>query len=111
MWTWLALLGTPSIALLNLGVVFALASPSCALQTTAWLHGVHAVSTAASAVATAMAWRDWRRHGAAGTEDAAADTATRQRFTASLAAWVGLLFTLVTLAQWFVAAVLSPCVS
>jgi hypothetical protein len=104
-WSALGLLGTPLLALTNLSVAYALATPSCAHQTTLWLHLVNGASLALSLLFTSLAWRHGRtqRHhgaGAAGTS-----------LIATIAPWLGLLASLVIAAQWFCVMLLSPCIA
>ena len=51
----LALIGTPLLALMNLSAVYALATPSCRNQTQLWLHGVTGTSFVLCLVATTIA--------------------------------------------------------
>jgi hypothetical protein len=108
MGAWLALLGTPLVSLGNLGLAYALVTPSCGHQTTTALHGVSAVSLAACAV---LAWLAYRATMPAGPRDDGGDPATRRLFVARMAWWVALLFSLVTAAQWLCIWILSPCAS
>jgi len=109
-WSWLALLLTPMISLANLGVVYALAVPACEGQTTLWLQCVQAASTVSCGLLSWMAWRVPRNGTLAGGSSAGSPLA-RQDFIAAMGRWAGLLFTLVTMAQWFVALALSPCLA
>ncbi|GAA4330414.1 hypothetical protein GCM10023144_18080 [Pigmentiphaga soli] len=109
MQTWLPLLGAPAVSLANLSLAYALTAPSCAMESTAWLHGVNAVCVAVCAVLTAIGWGQWRRVRGHPAPDDAGDRTSRQRFLAAMGFAVGLLFTLVTLAQWAAAWILWPC--
>jgi hypothetical protein len=102
MWNWLALLATPLLSLTVLGLGFALVTPSCAHQTLAWLHAVHAAGVLLGLCFSAGAL--WQRgRGREGDREA------RRHFVHAMAVPVGLLFTLVMAAQWLVAWMLSPC--
>ena len=113
MGNWPALLVAPSLALTNLGVTYALVTPSCTRQS---MLAPNLVSAAFLAVCIWMswgAWRNWRtskieRGPDAGDTDAAPD---RRPFLALVAVMVGALSSLVVLAQWFPQWVLSPCAS
>ncbi len=104
----LALIGTPLLALINLSAVYALATPSCRNQTQLWLHGVTATSFVLCLVATAIAWIMWfQQGGPSGVDkDEAGNT---YRFLCGLSSMTGSLFTLVVLGQWIVIGILSPC--
>jgi hypothetical protein len=105
---WLALLGTPCLALGNLSAAYALVTPSCANQTSAALHAVSIFSLVASlALWGLVAVGGSAPHG----RDDGGDPAVRHRFVRRLARWTAPLFSLVIAAQWFCIWVLSPCVS
>lgn len=102
MWNWLALLGTPTLSLTVLSVAFALVTPSCARQSMAWLHVLHAAGVGLGLCFTAAAWLQ-RGHASS------TNAANRQRFVHRMAAPLGFLFTMVMLAQWVATWILSPC--
>ena len=113
---WPALLVAPLIALLDQSVAYALVTPACAAQTTAWLHLVAGVSAMLVAVMTLGAWRAWRRitssletPGARQTASDGTDGRARGSFVALVATLSGLLSLLVVLAMWLPVGVLSPC--
>ena len=106
MGTWLALLGTPFLALGNLGVLYALVTPSCANQTSAVLHAVSLLSFAAS---LALWWLGAREGSPPWVREDAGDPAARRQFLTRMARWCAPLFSLVIAAQWFCIWVLSPC--
>ena len=106
MWNWLALLGTPVVSLTVLALGFALVTPSCAHQTLAWVHSVHAVGVVLGLVFSVGAAR---QRATSRDRLAPADMQARRHFVHAMALPVGLLFTLVMVAEWFVAWVLSPC--
>lgn len=122
MWQVLALFGTPLISLGNQSLVYALSTPSCQAQTTAWLHAVNALSVLVSLVLTAGAWLTRPRPDAlpprSGNAAAPHGVATapydhharqRQQLVGAIAPAVGAFFTVVTAAQWIGIWVLSPC--
>ena len=104
MWNWLALVGTPLVSLAVLATGFASVSPSCAHQSTAWLHALHGAGVLVGLGLSVGAWRARGRNLGRG-----ADAQARRDFVNAMALPVGLLFTLVMLAEWFTAWVLSPC--
>lgn len=114
MWTWPALLLSPSIALGNLTLTYALVTPACAHQHTSWLHAVTLLSAALSLLFTMLAGMEWRRiRLASGVTTSAIDDArnitARRQFVALVSVWCGWFFTATILAQWIAQWVLSPC--
>jgi hypothetical protein len=113
---WPALLIAPLLGLADLSIAYALVTPACATQQTAWLHLASASFLGLSLLFTAMAIVEERRrksdslprseanHGA----DSDAD-ATRPLFTARVAVLVGLLSSLVIIGIWIPQWLLSPC--
>jgi hypothetical protein len=91
-WAWAALLGTPSLTLLNMSATYALVTPSCAHQQSAVLHGLMLFSLVLSALVTL------RSAASAGTN-----------FLSLIGALTGTLLTLVIVAQWIPVWMLSPC--
>jgi hypothetical protein len=107
---WPALVVAPFLALANLSITYALATPECSRQSDAAMHLVSAAILAICVVLTFSAWRNWLAQGGGVTvprEDAAAE---RGRFMSAVAGMVGVLSCLVVIAQWFPQWVLSPCV-
>jgi len=99
----------PSLVLTNLSIVYALVTPSCALQSTLALHAVSAFSLLACALMTWPAWRNWRAQ--ADARHQADDAVAYRRPFMALVAWMsGALSCLVVLAQWFPMWILSPCI-
>ena len=124
MLSWPALLLAPLIALGELSIAYALVSPSCASQDRSSLHAVAAVSLFLVLAMTALAWRDWRRHGATQRDGAGSpqtpavptvtradsgEASERPHFIAQIAVVVGSLSALVSIALWLPVWVLSPC--
>jgi hypothetical protein len=104
----LALIGTPLLALTNLSIAYALATPSCRNQTLLWLHGVCAASFVLCLIATAIAWIMWFQQGGPSGVDKD-QGGTTYRFLCGLSSMTGTLFTLVVLGQWIAIWILSPC--
>jgi hypothetical protein len=110
---WLALLIAPVLALSAQSIMYALVTPSCAMQTRVAIHAVALVSLLLAAWFTGMAHGLWRRSGklvapASGDSDGA-DPPTHRHFLAGVASAVGALSCLVILTMWMAAWVLSPC--
>jgi hypothetical protein len=103
---WPALLVAPSLALGNLSVVYALVTPSCALQTTTLLHVLSAIALMLCLLLSLPPFLRWRRRGGHTGSD---DPAVRDRFMALIAWVVGALSAFMVLAQWLPVWVLSPC--
>jgi hypothetical protein len=91
-WGWAALIGTPSLALLNLSASYALVGPACAHQHAGVLHAVALASLVLSGATTLFAWRE-----------------AKVAAVPLLGALCGTLMTLVIAAQWIPVWMLSPC--
>lgn len=103
---WPALILSPTLALTNLGLVYALVTPSCRGQSTAAMQWLTALSLLLSLLFTYFAWRNACRLPAPAESDAAGG---RPHFLALVAGMTGLLSSLVLLAMWLPQWVLSPC--
>jgi hypothetical protein len=106
---WPALVVAPFLALANLSITYALATPECSRQSDVAMHLVSGAMLAACVVFTFQAWRNWLAQGGVATTPRADDAAARGRFMSAVAGMVGLLSCLVVIAQWFPQWVLSPC--
>jgi hypothetical protein len=107
---WLALLLAPSLALGAQGVMYALVTPSCSVQTRVAIHAVAVVSLLLCVVFTLLA----RSAGAPvrfGADDDSAEPPATRHFLAIVAAAQGALSALVIFGMWIGAWVLSPCFS
>ena len=89
---WSALIGTPSLALLNLSANYTLVGPACAHQHAGVLHAVALTCFLLSGVLTLFAWRE-----------------AKLAFVPLIGAVTGTLMTLVIAAQWIPVWMLSPC--
>ena len=97
---WPALLVTPSIALANASIAYALVTPACASQSTVALHALCAASLAACVILTAPVARRLK------------DPApSRRHFLDQVATMAGALSALVVLAEWLPLLIVSPCAS
>lgn len=106
---WPALLLAPFLALTNLSITYALATPECSRQSDVAMHAVSAIILAICVIVTFQAWRNWLAQGGGSAPARADDSALRGRFVSAVAGMVGLLSCLVVIAQWFPQWVLSPC--
>jgi hypothetical protein len=107
---WLALLAAPSLALAAQSIMYALVTPSCSVQTRVAIHAVAAVSLLLCVAFTLMA----RSAGAPvrfGADHDDGEAPTTRHFLAIVAACVGAISSLVVVAMWIGAWVLSPCFS
>lgn len=114
MWSWPALLLSPSIALANLTLTYALVTPACTHQHTTWLHAATLLSAALSLLFTILAGMEWQRvrlppGATASALDEERNITARQQFVALVSVWCGCFFTATILAQWMAQWVLSPC--
>jgi len=105
---WLALLVAPSLALLNLSIVYALVVPACAEQSTLPLHFFSVASLLLCLLFAYMAWHHWRQH-VPSPEAPEDDAPVRHDFLPAVAALSAFLSALVIVAQWIPQWVLSPC--
>lgn len=105
---WTGVLVPPVAFLLNLEVAYALVPTACGARSVVLVHLVHLVSLGLAILGGVVAWRTWQRSGATwpGGEGG---RISRTRFMAGLGALMGLLFTLVILAQWIPSFILDPC--
>jgi hypothetical protein len=103
---WPALILSPTLALANLSIVYALVTPSCSRQSTGAMHWVTVLSLLLSLLFTFIAWRNQRQLAAPPQSDAAPG---RPHFVAMVATMVGLLSSLVIFAIWLPQWILSPC--
>jgi hypothetical protein len=99
---WWALLVVPGVFLGSLSAAYAVAPLACMTQRHGIVHIAPAIALLVALSGVALAGLSWRRLQRAG------DRADR-RFLAGIAAAVAALFVLAALAQWYVAAALSPC--
>jgi hypothetical protein len=109
---WPALLVAPSLSLADVSIAFALVTPACAAQDTAWLHVSSVGFLALSLLFTAMAAAEARRRARSATQGSGADSdldSVRPYFTARVAVLVGLLSSLVIVGVWIPQWLLSPC--
>jgi hypothetical protein len=107
---WLALLAAPSLALACQSVMYALVTPSCSVQTRVAIHAVAAASLLLCVAFTLIA----RSAGAPvrfGADHDSDEPPATRHFLAVVATAVGALSSLLVLAMWIAAWVLSPCFS
>lgn len=106
----LGIVGAPSVALAVQSVMYALVTPSCSNQVRFWIH---ASALAALLLALAFTWlsfQDSRASGAALAEGVDSDSSGMQgSFLAVIGTAVGALSSLVIVAMWAAAWLLSPC--
>jgi hypothetical protein len=98
----LMLAAAPLLALLHMGVLYMLVTPSCVRQTRLWLLLVEAVAVLLFLPLAVAAWRHWRH---------AATAAAQARFLAAIVAGLTLLFMLLSLSQGIALWALHPCAS
>ena len=101
----LALLGTPSLALANLSMAYALTMPACSHQAVYWLHLACGLSLLMAMTITTTAWLAGARGAPAPAEPAIGS------FLWRVAVPVSALATLTIAAQWLCVFVLSPCLA
>lgn len=102
------ILGPPVIWAMRIATSYVLVPYACAWGMTVMLHLVTLVALVASAVAGAVAWRQWRATGK-GTEVDLGGTTTRTRFLALFGILSSALFILVMMAEGLANFFLDPC--
>lgn len=118
MWSWPALLLSPSLALGNLLLSYSLVTPACNHQHSSWVFSTILISLLISLVLTVLAWMDLRQYRqlphsntTIERDQQAAKELERKRFIALISVWCGVLFSLTIFCQLLVQWVLSPCYS
>jgi hypothetical protein len=106
---WPALLLAPFLALSNLSITYALATPECSHQSDVAMNLVSVAILIICLLFTFQAWRNWLAQGGGETPPRADAAGLRGRFISAVAGMVGMLSCLVVIAQWFPQWVLSPC--
>ena len=104
--TWLALLAAPVLALTDQSISYALAPWVCVGYPHWALHLPHALLLAATVVATLLAWTAWRR---IESGDDGRGVLSRRRLLAGVAVASSAFSSLVIVALWIPAWLLSPC--
>jgi hypothetical protein len=104
---WLGLLAAPLAFLTLLVVAYPLVPWACATQRHEVLHAVAAVTLLAILATVASGWRAYAASGAS----TSAPVESTERFLAGLSVGVSLLSALATVALWFTAFALSPCLA
>lgn len=111
--SWLALLLSPMLALGCLTLLYAMATPVCALQAGIWMHGLILLTLIITLGLTWGAWRHWCKITAQTKKAAPLDRRVSIFITplliGYLGLWSGLLFSLVILAMWISAGLIPPC--
>ena len=92
---WPALIVAPLLALLSIGLGYALVPPACSVHGQWMLHALLLGSLVVSLVTTGLAFADMPRH--------------PDPFLPLVASWVGGFFSLVIAAQWATQLFISPC--
>jgi hypothetical protein len=105
---WTGVLLPPLAFLFNLEVAYALVPTACTSRNVLLVHLVHLVSLVLAAFGGITALRYWRSSGAA-WPGSAGGRLSRTQFMSGLGMLMGLLFTLVILAQWIPSFILDPC--
>src|SRR5205809_34319 len=104
---WASIIGSPTLFLLNLSLIYALVPVACQVQRSDALHIANGVTFALTLVAAGLGWRAMRR---SEVPSSAADGHGQPRFLAqvgvAISAICALAIALQWLAQWFIA----PCI-
>jgi hypothetical protein len=115
---WPALLGAPTLVLVDLVVRYALVPPACHAQAAGWTHPVAIVFIAVAAGLLVQSTLELRRLGASppgksgdDAGDAANAPGARTLFLARLAAGLAALSLVTLVALWVPAFFLSPCLN
>ena len=100
---WLAIVGSPTIWLIQFQTIYMLVFPACGSHHNAVINATCAGFFICIAVIAIMAWRNWSD---APTGEPAGRT---RRFMAITGVMVSALFLLVVGAQWIAAVMIDPC--
>ena len=105
---WVGLLLAPAVFFLHLQFAYAIVPWSCRHDNDFWIHASGIASVLLAALGTLVAWRVWRREGGddPGEEHG---ISPRARMLGVSGLGVSALLTLILVAQWVAAFVVSPC--
>jgi len=104
---WWGLLVVPAAFIGSLSASYMIVPYACRMQQYALVHVAPAVQLAITALGVLLsAWLVMR-----GRDAPATDVPPERRFLNAISLAVAILFLVATLAQWYVAAALSPCMS
>jgi hypothetical protein len=105
---WIGLLVPPAAFLLNLEAAYALVPAACKAGSVVVVHLVHLIFMGLAIFGSVVAWRTWRRSGAA-WPGGSGGRIGRTQFMAGLGVLMGIMFVGVILAQWIPSFILDPC--
>jgi hypothetical protein len=106
---WASIIGSPTLFLLNLSLVYALVPVACQLQRSDALHVANGVSLTLTLVAAGLGWRAMRRSGSA--PPAVGGGPGQARFLAQLGVAISALCALAIALQWLTQWFIAPCVA
>ena len=98
---WVGLLLAPAAFFAHLQFAYANVPWACTHDNALWLHLSGVASVLLAAAGTLVAWRSWRRAGGGDPP--------RARFLAVTGLGTSATITLILLAQWVAAFIISPC--
>ena len=105
---WVGLLFAPAVFFLHLQFAYAIVEWSCRHDNSFWIHASGVASVVLAALGTLVAWRVWRREGGDDPGEGHG-ISPRARFLGVAGLGLGALLTLILVAQWVAAFVVSPC--
>jgi hypothetical protein len=106
---WAGILAPPLAMLSQLQINYALVLWACGGPGREWvLHLVALLALAVTVLGGLLSWRNWRMTGA-GFEDEGAGVIPRSRFMAVVGILLGVLLSLVVIAQWIPIFIYGPC--
>ena len=105
---WVGLLLAPAAFFLHLQFAYAVVPWACRHRNDFWIHASGIASVVLAALGTFIAWQVWQREG--GTDPGEGyGIAPRARFLGVVGLGVSAVITLILLAQWVAAFVVSSC--
>ena len=105
---WVGLLLAPAAFFLHLQFAYAVVPWACRHRNDFWIHASGVASVVLAAIGTFVAWSVWRREGGDPPGEGYG-ISPRARFLAVTGLGVSAIITLILLAQWVAAFVVSSC--
>jgi hypothetical protein len=106
---WASIIGSPTLFLLNLSLIYALVPVACQLQRSDALHIANGVSLTLTLLAAGLGWRAMRRSEI--VPPAAGDGTGQARFLAQLGVAISAICALAIALQWLTQWFIAPCVA
>jgi len=106
---WASIIGSPTLFLLNLSLVYALVPVACQLQRSDALHFANGVSLTLTLLAAGLGWR--AMHRSASVPPAGGVGTGQAHFLAQLGVAISAICALAIVLQWLAQWFIAPCVA